>query len=246
MIKSALRSAVRSLSDRFEVNVRLEELPEGLDVTYLTFGTDYFDSDSGRDQVFGFAGDDYIDVGATIGLDDYPPHFDEDVVHAGSGNDEILTGVEDDLVYGGKGDDWIKPGTGDDIVAAGDGDDRINGSAGSDQIWTGEGEDVVIIGNFDAIDKVMDFESGEDKLVITQDWFDFNDFDMSNTGQFGSGGNLQVGDDGTFDAQFYIVTNGLAPVVVYDGDGAGAGAAEAVVRLTFGDTIAESDIFVIA
>jgi len=98
---------------------------------------------------------------------------------AGSGNDVAVGGNEvdilmanagDDNIMGAAGTDFVFGGLGDDIVRGGEGDDVVVGNEGSDVFVSGEGSDIYeffadqFVGGDQ--DTILDFEEGEDALVI--------------------------------------------------------------------------------
>ncbi|MBK8208662.1 MAG: hypothetical protein IPK78_00630 [Rhodospirillales bacterium] len=88
--------------------------------------------DDDHDVIFGYAGDDVINVG-----DGY------NVVLAGDGNDTIAGGSDTDELYGGLGNDTIHAGSGDDILAGDEGNDGLYGQAGNDALYGNAGDDVL-------------------------------------------------------------------------------------------------------
>jgi len=108
----------------------------------------------------------------TIDADD-----DTDVIHGGSGDDDITTGTGtadaggvlvranagDDQVTGDSGDDTIYGGDGDDTLDAADGDNQIYGDAGDDEITGGTGDDVLAGGDGD--DTIDASDGGADSVT---------------------------------------------------------------------------------
>jgi large repetitive protein len=72
-------------------------------------------------------------------------------IHAGDGDDLIVSGGGDDLIRGGNGDDHILGRRGNDIILGGDGQDKINGGRGRDILIGGRGKDRLIGGPGDDI-----------------------------------------------------------------------------------------------
>lgn len=77
------------------------------------------------------------------------------VIHAGSGNDEVFSLAGDDLIDGGEGRDLLNAGAGNDIVVGGSGsdslfggqgDDRMRGDSGNDRLQGDEGNDFLLGG----------------------------------------------------------------------------------------------------
>lgn len=83
--------------------------------------------------VFGYGGNDKIDVHKSLKVSAY--------VEGGDGDDDIRGGYGDDILIGGDGADVIKGRKGNDVVV---------GGSGADQIWGGKGSDMVVSGsNYD-------------------------------------------------------------------------------------------------
>jgi PKD repeat protein len=79
---------------------------------------------SGRLLVYGQAGDDDLEVAATIGNPAW--------IYGGSGNDYLQGGAGPNVLEGGTGDDMLVGGTGRDLMIGGEGADRLVGTAGDD------------------------------------------------------------------------------------------------------------------
>ncbi|WP_319823574.1 Hint domain-containing protein [Thalassovita sp.] len=98
--------------------------------------------------VEGTAGNDLIDIAYTgdpqgdmvDGADG-----DNDLIHAGDGDDTVLAGAGDDTVSGGAGNDQLDGGDGADLVCGDAGDDVIYVGDG-DTVHGGSGDDLFIAG----------------------------------------------------------------------------------------------------
>ncbi len=110
-------------------------------------GNDVINAGRGDDNVLGGEGDDFIDGGR-----------DDDDIDGGAGND---------ILEGGRGDDNINGGAGDDLICAGSGDDTLNGGTGNDRLEGGSGEDIFVFEMGTQQDTVLDFQSGQDELDLT-------------------------------------------------------------------------------
>lgn len=117
---------------------------------------------SGQDVINGGAGNDFIDGGDGA-----------DRLSGGIGNDEIDGGVGSDIINGGDGNDTIYGGAGKDTINGGNGDDLIYGGFQADRLTGGDGVDTFVfnVGSFATrlADQLLDFKSGEDKLLIEDD-----------------------------------------------------------------------------
>jgi Ca2+-binding RTX toxin-like protein len=110
-------------------------------------GNDTLFGDDGTDLVLGQGGADVLDGGEG-----------DDAVRGGTGGDEITGGGGDDLLFGDGGEDGLSGGDGNDTLVGGRGFDVLTGDAGADTFRVDAGPDG---------DLVMDFVSGEDRLVFT-------------------------------------------------------------------------------
>lgn len=89
------------------------------------------------------------------------------------GNISIAKGVTIENAIGGSGNDVIIGNDVNNILKGGAGNDVIYGGAGQDQMWGGSGKDIFIFANISdstpsAPDMIMDFETGVDKIDLTQ------------------------------------------------------------------------------
>jgi phospholipase/lecithinase/hemolysin len=92
-----------------------------------------------------------------------------DHVHAGRGNDFVMTGTGDDYIFGGRGSDLILAGTGRDFADGGAGSDVIAGGGGNDRLFGGGDSDVVAGGTGN---DVAEGGAGADLVVLGtgSDW----------------------------------------------------------------------------
>lgn len=148
-------------------------------------GNDSLSGDAGNDRLFGHFGADQMNGGA--GQDSMHGGMDNDTMDGGADADAIHGNKGDDLLRGGAGQDTLFGGEGNDVLTGaddgetganavdflngGDGDDTIVAGAG-DIITAGAGADNIVLGDWvieGEAAEVMDFESGEDKLLISWD-----------------------------------------------------------------------------
>ena len=184
---------------------------------------------SGRDTVFGGAGDDVLTTGS-----------ERDIVYGRGGDDVISTGSEDDTVYGGPGNDRISTSSerdtvfgdggkvgnadeadaGNDVIDTGSGDDTVYGGGGNDRISAGSETDLVY-GDYETVapdypvmrdgDDSLDSGGGSDVVIgdsagAPPGFYHGNDFLLAGGGDpdylYGDTGTAQTaGRDGsdTFD-----------------------------------------------
>jgi Ca2+-binding RTX toxin-like protein len=162
----------------------------GDDDVHGGYGADLVQGSSGDDALFGHMGKDLILGGAGAdqmhggdGDDTLNGGSGDDAVHGGLGQDEVEGGAGQDTLFGGWGDDWLSGLTArlqaedalaeetaeTDFLNGGGGEDTMVGGAG-DIVTTGEGADQVVLGDWIGLDDpsatLMDFESGEDQLIL--------------------------------------------------------------------------------
>ncbi len=212
---------------------------------------------SGRDRLMGLGGDDLF-VGGTAG----------DVVDGGDGFDSIefkaaapgplvvssgsiTIGTSGGMRYSdverivaGNFDDELSGGGGTQNLAGQAGADTLWGGSGIDTLWGGTGADTFIFRETGIVnaDKVRDFSSGSDKILL----------DRSEMTELGALGGLVAGDarfkansTGTAtDASDRVIFNTSNGQIWYDADGSGAGARMLIGTLQSGATLAATDIVV--
>ncbi|WP_109313588.1 calcium-binding protein [Ruegeria sp. AU67] len=153
---------------------------EGDDVLHGEGNDDVLSGDDGDDKLFGHFGDDRLDGGD--GDDALYGGQDNDTLTGGAGEDALHVGYGDDELAGDAGEDVLFGGDGDDVLTGEDGEnedsvDFLNGGACDDAIVAhsgdivtgGEGADSIHL-NPEQVDdavKDMDFEPGQDKLLIS-------------------------------------------------------------------------------
>lgn len=106
-----------------------------------TDGPDFICGKLGDDRIFGLGGDDAIlgDDATFFGQQNAPGGAD--VIDAGAGDDQVLSGPGNDAVNGGSGDDFLALAVGNDSGQGGQGDDTIVGGFGTDTVLGGPGND---------------------------------------------------------------------------------------------------------
>lgn len=134
----------------------------------------------GDDTLFGNGGIDELSGGG--GNDNLSGGDDPDALWGGQGEDTLYGDDSDDILDGGDGADLLIGGTGDDILNGAEDDedsaDTLNGGAGDDTILAGVGDQVsggqgadttVLNSDLDGQAQILDFESGQDTLVVLYD-----------------------------------------------------------------------------
>ena len=152
-------------------------------------GNDSIRGNDDSDDLYGGAGNDFIDGGK-----------DEDYLNGNEGNDTINGGEDDDIIYGGSGNDSLTGGEGEDRIVGSVGDDTLIGGDDGDSLYGGEGADLFYLQedvqntdyipdsvlnsglydfrNFQNTDYILDFETGVDKLGISDD-FSYEDLTIT-------------------------------------------------------------------
>ncbi|MDJ0591043.1 MAG: calcium-binding protein [Pleurocapsa sp. MO_226.B13] len=150
---------------------------DGFNALNGTDNDDFIDARGAGDLIDAGRGDDLIDAGqggdfirGAKGNDTIFGSGGKDVIFGDRGMDVISSGEGNDVIFGGKGGDLIYSGDGDDTVFGGKGSDTINGGVGNDVLFGDLGEDVFEFAAEELdprfINRVGDFEVGEDSLVI--------------------------------------------------------------------------------
>jgi Ca2+-binding RTX toxin-like protein len=126
------------------------------DVLFGVGGNDVIAGRSADDSLFGGDGNDIIMGNAG-----------NDGVFGENSNDRLFGGDGDDTVLGGAGNDALWGNAGDDRMMGGSGDDMLVGGVGTDYMTGGTGADAFVFQAGGGNDRVIDFETGVDKLVLS-------------------------------------------------------------------------------
>jgi len=149
-------------------------------------GNDRLSGGAGNDLLSGGAGNDYLAGGAGRDTADFDGDASvivdlskgtatgsasgRDTLNSienvrGSDRGDSLTGDRlANRLDGDDGDDILRGAAGSDTLNGGEGKDRITGGLGSDVMTGGEDADVFVFGRGAGNDRILDFNSGEDKL----------------------------------------------------------------------------------
>jgi Ca2+-binding RTX toxin-like protein len=117
--------------------------PNRLDGNSQSF--DSTEAGAGGDTIDARGGDDKIKVVTPTTFTQAAPN----VIHAGGGNDQVLTERGTNQIFGETGDDLVFAAVGTDVVDAGAGDDRVFGSSqisppsGADDLRGGDDNDTI-------------------------------------------------------------------------------------------------------
>ncbi|AUH32724.1 CAP domain-containing protein [Paracoccus tegillarcae] len=186
-------------------------------------GDDWMAGGGGEDTILGSAGNDYI-LGQW-GNDTLNGENGDDRLSGGSGNDYIVGGNGNDVMRGDDGHDRMlgqgghdnmAGGNGNDIIRGHWGNDRLDGGAGNDQLFGGQmrdwldggpGDDrlwgeagpdnFVFRGSDIGRDRVMDFQPGQDRLMIDDALIaeDLEEFVASSVRKINGGVLIDLADD---------------------------------------------------
>ena len=136
----------------------------GNDFVQGSFGADELGGGTGSDTLNGGAGNDTIyggrNDGDAVGVNDViSGENGNDIVFASGGNDSVSGGADNDTLFGGSGDDTLNGNGGQDEIFGGTGDDILSGGSGADIFFFRPGS---------GADTILDFDAGNDSLVLTQ------------------------------------------------------------------------------
>ena len=231
-------------------------------------GNDYLGSFDGNDKLIGGEGADTLVGGA--GNDVYIMDAEDTVTElADQGTDQvwatgasaILSANVENLTRLGSADfagtgnalaNTMIGAAGADTLDGGAGDDRLNGRGGNDVLTGGDGRDRFVfdtaLGALKNADRITDFVSGTDRLLLSDDVFSTLDLGMLTRAEL-LVRPLQQAFGGTPAPQLTAATRFIydraTGALSYDADGSGAMEAVTFVRLAPGTVLAASDLVVI-
>ncbi|WP_299847549.1 calcium-binding protein [uncultured Roseovarius sp.] len=166
--------------------------------TIVTDSTTSSVESGGGDDFIRFLGGDETDVDTGSGNDFVLAEFGSANVELGAGNDRLLSYAAEVAVDGGADDDVIYGGTANDTIDGGQGNDTLSG---------GEGQDTFVYSSDGGSDVILDFDTSEDLLDLTDLNIAFDDIDVVSTDD---GVELQV------DGESIIELRSVAAVDVTD------------------------------
>jgi Ca2+-binding RTX toxin-like protein len=215
-------------------------------------GNDILSGGSGSDILVGGGGDDWLaggdgDPNQLIGGTGDDVYFitargDSVVENTGGGVDRVETNLAQHTLaanvenltfvgtanFNGTGNalnNTIVGGSGNDILSGGGGSDILVGGGGDDLLIGGEGNDDFLISSLEGtIDRILDFTSGEDQLLLSTSLF-------ADPGKF----SLQSGSVASATGPTFLY-DPVTGIVRYDVDGAGGVDAVPIARLNGGLT----------
>lgn len=89
-----------------------------------------------------------------------------DIINAGRGNDNLISGPGDDILNGGAGNDTLSAGEGRDRLFGGLGDDRLQAGTGLTAMNGGSGIDTFVITPDSGNVTIADFTRGTDTVLL--------------------------------------------------------------------------------
>jgi Ca2+-binding RTX toxin-like protein len=151
-------------------------------------------------------------------------------LNGSGGNDTLTGGGGSDTLIGGNGADLLRGGSGADVLYGRSGNDTLEGGAGTDWFVF----DLAINASSN-VDRITDFLSSADKIVLDDDIF--TRFVGTSEGAAITPENYRIGAAAT-DADDYLIYNTSSDGLFYDADGSGAGAAIRIVTIVLAGTLA--------
>jgi ELWxxDGT repeat protein len=110
-------------------------------------------------EVFGFDGDDTIDMTTATVSGYLDGGAGDDNLYGGSGNDFLIGGDGDDYIIGGDGDDFLEGDAGNDSLYGGNGADSIDGGSGNDRLDGNTGSDTIDVSL--GADQLLSYSPGQ-------------------------------------------------------------------------------------
>ena len=190
--------------------------------------------DAASDVISGFE-----DPTGSASADTLTDNGSANVIEGGTGNDVLVGGAGNDTIDGGDGNDTIDGGAGNDTIEGWDGNEVLVGGAGNDTLTGGAGGDHFVFNDpTEGSDNIVDFNSGQGDLIyilisafgggLTTGTAPSTVFGSSTTSTFTSG---------TERFHYNTTTNTL----LFDADGSGAGAAQAIAVFNNAVALAGTD-----
>jgi hypothetical protein len=141
-------------------------------------------------------------------------------------------------IRGQDGDDLILGYDGKDKLAGGNGNDKIDGGLGADKLSGGNGADTFYLIWLDKVDRITDFQSGEDILAIDSEMANGVDLFEFKAGNFASGKRARDSND-------YVLYDRSTGILRIDLDGNGSERAYKVAKLGAGTDLDVTDLIAI-
>lgn len=144
----------------------------------------------------------------------------------GSGDDALIGNAAANTLTGNAGNDTLLGRDGADTLRGGDGDDVLNGGAGKNELIGGAGNDTFVFEDTGDLNKIRDFDSGNDMIDLTALGVSRSDVKIA-------GANVFVDTDGVKGHDLHIVVQGdrvqWSDLLFTPANGSGGGAGQAQV-----------------
>lgn len=210
-------------------------------------GRDFLVGGPGKDSFDGGAGSDWASVTGAANSKKYTVDLKAKTIKGPDGT-ETLKSIENIRTSDGK--DAIKGDSKANSIMSLGGKDTIDGGGGNDKIWSGLGNDTVTGGAGKDLfvfyeygpkykDKITDFKSGQDKIVLIA-----NPFDALPIGKV-KAGNFVLG-TAAKDANDFIIYDKKTGAVYYDDDGLGGVGTGPIAVLSNSPNLKASDFIVVS
>lgn len=195
------------------------------DVTSFSTAATYVGEGMRSHFVFGSAEADKL-TGAD-GADVLSGLNGDDTLDGGKGDDRLYGGDGADSITGGDGLDTVRGGLGDDKVSGGDGDDKVVGGEGADALTGGAGADSFVFKDITgAEDEILDFKSGEDRILL-----DAKAFTALENGALEEGAFVANETGAATEEDQRLIYDTVKGELYYDADGSGDGGAVLIATL---------------
>jgi Ca2+-binding RTX toxin-like protein len=163
---------------------------------------------------------------------------DSDLLKGWQGADTLRGEQGNDSLKGGVGNDSLVGGEGDDFLVGWNGDDTLTGGEGNDQLKGGTGDDRFVFTDYNSLDTIKDFQTGEDTIAISAADF---------------GGNLTVGSNPPLQLGFAaddpsdrFIYNPNTGALFFDRDGDGVGFSQIqMARLSNKPSLSNDDLIIL-
>jgi Ca2+-binding RTX toxin-like protein len=132
----------------------------------------------------------------------------DDRLQGNEGNDILAGGAGNDFLFGEDGDDRLFGNDGNDELQGGEGNDTLNGGTGNDRYFGSGGSDSFVIEIDSSRVEIIDFQQGEDRVVVS------TEFGFTNPSQIlGTIANSGDSTTGGFFSQLNLNANTIVTIV---------------------------------
>jgi Ca2+-binding RTX toxin-like protein len=212
-------------------------------------GNDFMVGGNSDDWFFGGNGADTMDGGTDTFIDyaryddanygNLTIRLDNSSLNTGAASGDVYINIEG--VVGGAGNDIIYGNTLANYIFGQGGSDTIDGKEGSDNLWGGSGNDLfqfsTTLNATTNVDRIYDFASGNDDIVLTATIFSAIGTSLSNS-------ELRAGTV-ALDANDYIIYDSASGQIFYDANGNGAGGQTLFATVTANTSLNFNDFILV-